>query len=66
MSETYAQQLDRVQAAIAALESGKLKRYSVGGQEFEYQDLPTLYARERRLLNLVNHSGQLQRRGVEF
>jgi hypothetical protein len=66
MSETYQQQLDRVQAAIAALETGRLKRYRIGDQEFEHADLEVLYKREQRLLNRVNEGGRMRIRGAEF
>ncbi len=48
MSESYATQLARVQAAIAAIEGGAA-RVRFEGREVEYADLKTLYAREERL-----------------
>jgi hypothetical protein len=55
MAETLDAQLTRVQAAIAAIESGH-QSYSVDGVTFTRANLKTLYEREARLLNLVARS----------
>lgn len=49
---TTAEQLERVQQAIAALESGKMASYSVpGGPSVTYANLDVLYRREKDLLS---------------
>ena len=64
MAYTYAEQLDSVQAAIAAIESGA-QEYTHRGRTYKRADLGTLYAREERLLKLVNSgSGSRARRTV--
>jgi len=60
MAYTLAQQLESVQTAIRALESGTVKRYRIEGTEFEKHDLATLYAREERLLRLINEQGEIE------
>lgn len=62
MAETYAQQLTRVQEAIAAIEAGTVASYSVGNQSFTKHDLNTLYAREELLLRKLARSGDNGRR----
>lgn len=52
MPETYETQLERVQAAIAAIESGA-QSYSIAGRSLSRADLQTLYAREAQLLRLI-------------
>jgi hypothetical protein len=49
MPETTAVQLERVQAAIAAIEGGA-QSFSVLGRIYQRGDLKTLYDRERELL----------------
>lgn len=48
MTESLQTQLDRVQAAIAAIESGS-QSYTILGRSFSKADLQTLYGREREL-----------------
>lgn len=53
MAKTYTEQLDNVQAAIEAIESGS-QSYTIqtvgGSRTVTFADLNTLYAREKRLL----------------
>ena len=48
MAEKVEQQLERVQAAIAAIESGA-QEYRIGGRLLRRADLVVLYQRERDL-----------------
>lgn len=50
--ETYTEQLERVQAAIAAIESGA-QSYSVAGRSLTRADLSTLYSREKWLRGMA-------------
>lgn len=50
--ESYQVQLERVQAAIAAIESGA-QSYAVEGRQFTKADLRTLYEREKYLREMV-------------
>jgi hypothetical protein len=52
-TETYQVQLERVQAAIAAIESGT-QAHSVAGRTFTKADLATLYTRERWLRGMAD------------
>lgn len=60
--ESTETQLERIQQAIAAIESGQLTSYTLpNGQSFTRHNLSTLYAREEALL------GRLRReRGGAF
>lgn len=51
---TTAQQLSSVQTLIANIEAAGAAGYSEAGQSFTYQDLATLYAREKSLLARLN------------
>ena len=51
--ETYTVQLERVQAAIGAIEGGS-QSYSVAGRTFTKADLETLYKREIFLRSKVD------------
>ncbi|MGK2934352.1 MAG: hypothetical protein ACSLFE_03805 [Gemmatimonadaceae bacterium] len=51
-TESYQTQLERVQGAIAAIESGS-QSYSVAGRTFTKGDLKTLYERETWLRGQV-------------
>ena len=53
MAYTLAQQLDSVQAAIAAIESGA-QEVSVNNRTYRKADLKTLYDREERLLARIS------------
>lgn len=46
-----AEQLASVQALIAAIEAAGVSGYTQNGQTFTYQQLGTLYERERQLLD---------------
>lgn len=48
--KTYTEQLESVQAAIEAIESGKVSSMAIAGRSYTYNDLETLYAREERLM----------------
>lgn len=50
--ESYAQQLERVQAAIAAIESGE-QSFEINGRVVRRADLKTLYDREAYLRRMV-------------
>ncbi len=65
MAETYAQQLDRVQTAIAAIETGG-QSVSQNGRTLSRADLSTLYAREQRLLDLIDRQSNGSRTLAEF
>jgi hypothetical protein len=52
VAESYSIQLDRVQAAIAAIEGGN-QSYTVQSRTFTKADLQTLYQRERWLRSQV-------------
>lgn len=53
--KTYEEQLDSVQAAIAAIEGGAQK-YEMDGRTVERAELKTLYDREARLMRLVKRA----------
>jgi hypothetical protein len=55
MAESYATQLDRVQAAIAKIEAGS-QSYTIDGVSYTRADLATLYRRERELRTLVDRA----------
>ena len=57
MTETHAEQLVRVQAAIAAIESGA-QSASYDGRTVTRADLRTLYERERHLRRMVARAGR--------
>ena len=50
--KTYTEQLESVQAAIAAIEGGA-QSYSIAGRSMTKADLAALYMREERLLPLA-------------
>jgi hypothetical protein len=52
MAQTLAQQLENVQAAIAAIEDGS-QNYQVEGITYTRAKLSDLYAREEKLLNKI-------------
>jgi hypothetical protein len=51
--ETPEQQLERVQAAIRAIESGA-QEYTIGGRTVRKSDLKMLYEREKELLRRID------------
>lgn len=55
--ESYAVQLERVQAAIARIESGA-QRVDYEGRHVTYADLSVLYAREKDLRLKVEREGR--------
>lgn len=59
MIESYETQLQRVQAAIAAIESGA-QRVDYEGRSVTRADLATLYARERELRGKVARGGGIR------
>lgn len=65
MADTYAQQLDRVQTAIAAIEEGA-QSYSQNGRSLTRADLSVLYAREQRLLGIIDRQSNGSRTLAEF
>ena len=54
MAEALADQLARVQAAIAAIEEGA-QEYQIGTRRFRRADLPVLYTREASLLGRIGN-----------
>jgi hypothetical protein len=65
MSYTLAQQLESVQAAIAAIEAGA-QQYSIEGRSYTKPDLAALYKREERLLHKIEIADGGDRRVAEF
>ncbi|MHB1297285.1 MAG: hypothetical protein ACYC0B_02050 [Gemmatimonadaceae bacterium] len=66
MAEATTTQLDRVQAAIAAIEGGA-QSFAVLGRVYQRGDLATLYAREEQLLRRIeqeSRGGSRMRLGV--
>jgi hypothetical protein len=51
--KTYAEQLEEVQTAISAIESGA-QEYQIGGKRVRKGDLAALYKREEYLRSMVN------------
>ena len=62
---TVAQQLESVQAAIAAIEAGA-QSATVDGQTVSRAELRTLYAREDRLLNKIDRGDRGRTTVAEF
>lgn len=54
MAEATSTQLDRVQAAIAAIEGGA-QSFSVLGRVYQRGDLAALYKREGELIRRLHH-----------
>ena len=63
--ESYTTQLERVQDAIAAIESGA-QEYWVAGRKLMRADLATLYAKEKWLRQMVEREsrGGIRVRGM--
>lgn len=55
LAETLEAQLERVQAAIAAIESGA-QDYTIGQRRFTRANLETLYRREADLLRRIDQA----------
>jgi len=62
MAETFEQQLDRVQQAIAAIEASTVGSYTIGNQSFTKHNLETLYAPEERFLQKIHRAQDNGRR----
>jgi len=60
--KTYLEQLESVQAAIQAIESGA-QSMEVSGRKYTKADLATLYAREKYLMPLATKAAT-GRRGI--
>lgn len=65
MAEALADQLTRVQAAIAAIEEGA-QEYSIGTRRFRRADLPVLYAREKDLIGRIGDDSYGTRAYVQW
>lgn len=59
----YAARLEKVQAAIDAILTGKMENYDLDGQRVTYLDLAMLQKEENRLISRIN---RLARRGGAF
>ena len=57
MAKSLKEQLESVQEAIDAIESGKTQSYELEGRKLTYVDLPTLYKREESLINRIEKYG---------
>lgn len=57
MAKSLSEQLESVQSAIDAIESGKTQSYELEGRKLTYVDLPVLYKREESLLNKIERYG---------
>ena len=57
MARSLSQQLQSVQNAIEALESGKTQSYEIEGRKLTYIDLQTLYKREEELIAKIEKYG---------
>lgn len=55
MTTNYIDQLDSINRAIAAIESGA-QEYGIGSRSVKRADLGTLYAERRRLEGIINSS----------
>ena len=58
MAETLGTKLDRVQTAIAKLESGAVSSYEIEGRKVTYSDLGVLYKREKDLIIQIEAHGR--------
>jgi len=65
MAATLAEQLESVQAAIAAIESGA-QSTAVDGQTLTRADLKTLYIREENLLRKIDRADRGRTTVAEF
>ena len=64
--KTYTEQLESVQATIAAIESGA-QSMTISGRSYTKADIKVLYDREERLLRMVkkeSRGGGIRMRGV--
>jgi len=58
MARTLGKQLDDVQTAIEAIETGRSQSYEIEGRKMTYIDLPTLYKREEYLIRKIERYGR--------
>jgi len=58
LARTFGEQLDTIQTAIEALETGKAQSYEIEGRKMTYFDLRTLYAREEKLIKQISLYGR--------
>ena len=58
MARMLGQQLDTVQEAIEALESGRVESYEVEGRSIKYHNLGQLYKREEHLIGQIDNHGR--------
>ena len=65
MAATLAEQLDAVQSAIEEVETSG-QSISEDGQSYTRGDLRTLYAREERLLRMIDRADNGRRTVAEF
>ena len=65
MAATLAEQLDAVQTAIEDVETSG-QSISEDGQSYTRADLRTLYAREERLLRMIDRADNGRRTVAEF
>jgi hypothetical protein len=55
--ETLRVKLERVQKAIMKLEEGGVSSYEIEGRKITYNNISTLYQREKELLKLIDRYG---------
>jgi len=58
LAETLGIKLDRVQKAIAKLESGAVSSYEIEGRKITYQNIQFLYKREQELIRQIEMYGR--------
>jgi len=58
VAETLGNKLDRVQNAIAKLESGAVESYEIEGRKVTYASLNVLYKRESELIKQIELYGR--------
>lgn len=63
--KTYTEQLEAVQAAIEAIETGA-QSYSISGRSLTRANLADLYARERHLRTMVARENNSSRITVQY
>jgi hypothetical protein len=65
MAYTYAQQLDLVQTAIAAILGGA-QEYTINGRSYKHADLKTLFDIQASLVKLSNQQSSGRRSIAQF
>ena len=58
VARSLGQQLDDVQSAIEAIETGRSQSYEIEGRKMTYLDLSSLYRRESALLKKIELHGR--------